>query len=371
MSRQARLGLIMLAGVIAFIGALFVLANRSFLLSDTYTVRAQFNRVAGLQGGATVFYNGISVGRVERVQLPPSPGQPITVTMKIRDNARHLIREDSRAVIQTDGLVGNVIVALTDGTAARPTVEENGFITGVDPLDLSQFSTKALESVQRFDSVTVTLTQIMQDVQRGEGTLGQFLYDERLYEEFLLTGQETRASMRALTGRADALVGVAQQASDGMNSIIQQVQYGDGTISRFLNEDSVYVAFLQASDQFSTISADLSTLTQRFENAAGWASLGAFRFAENMEALKHNFLFKPYFEERGYLEMAPFEIRERALAETFGDLQERERLLLEEERRLEAIRADLRQRGLLPPEALTPRPAAPGTPATTPTGGTR
>ena len=32
---------------------------------------------------------------------------------------------------------------------------------------------------------------------------------------------------------------------------------------------------------------------------------GAFRFAENMEALKHNFLFKPYFEERGYLATYP------------------------------------------------------------------
>ena len=98
---------------------------------------------------------------------------------------------------------------------------------------------------------------------------------------------------------------------------------GDGALARILNEDSVYVALLEASDQFSTISDDLQSITDRFETAAGWGAVGAFRFAENMEALKHNFLFKSYFEDRGYLEMAPFEIREQALSDRTAFLQHR------------------------------------------------
>lgn len=327
MSRQARLGLVVLAGVVLFIALLFILANRTFLLSDTYSIRAEFSRVSGLQTGARVLYNGISVGRVEGINLPTSPGLPISVSMQIKDDAKHLIRTDSRAVIQTDGLVGNVIVALTDGSPSQPVVAENGRITGVDPFQFSTVTDKMFESVARFDSVTITLTNIMQDVQSGQGSLGRFMYDDRLYDETVLTAQELRGALGNIGASADQLVAIAADGASALESVIRKVDSGDGTLSRILNEDSMYVALLQSADQFQAISADLGTITERFETAAGHMAVGAFRFSENMEALKHNFLFKGYFEDRGYLELAPFEIREQAISETYEDLQRWEREL--------------------------------------------
>ncbi len=37
------------------------------------------------------------------------------------------------------------------------------------------------------------------------------------------------------------------------------------------------------------------------------AKIGTEAFAENMEALKHNWLFKKYFEERGYWSKTEYE----------------------------------------------------------------
>ena len=366
MSRQARLGLVVLGGVFFFVLALFVLAQRTFLLSDTYRVKAQFDRVAGLQTGASVFYNGISVGRVERVALPERPGAPIEVDMAIREEAQRLIRRDSRAVIQTDGLVGNVIVSLTAGTEAEPPVAEGGYVTGVNPLSFTDLTDTALSSVARFDSVTITMTQIMRDVQMGtgplsQGTLGRFLHDDQLYNETVLATQETRIALRSLTGQADEIVAIASEASAGINEIIQKVNTGEGTMAKVLNDDDIYQALLLASEEFSAATGDLRAVTDRAEDASNWATLGAFRFAENMEALKHNFLFKSYYEERGYLEKAPFEVRERALAETYRALDQRAQELYELERALEA-----RAAGLDPAVTLTPTPLTP-TPLVVPT----
>ena len=371
MSRTARLGLVVLLGIGAAVVFLFVIASQGNLLARTFEIGASFERVAGLKEGASVFYNGIAVGRVERVALPNAPGEPITVRMQIDEKARNLIREDSRALIQTDGLVGNVIVALTDGTSTTPQVAEGGQIAGVDPFDLSQVSDRLFTSVSRFDSVTVQLAGIMTDVRTGEGSLGRFLYDERLYDESVATTQELQATLRTLSVRADGLLLVAENASAGINSILTKVNTGDGTVARFLNEDEVYTTFLatatqlQASAaQFQSVAADARGITDRFQNAAGWASLGAFRFSENMEALKHNFLFRGYFEDRGYYEMAPFEIREAAISETVGDLQEWERRLYRQQQELDAtrdemarIRAELDRRGIQIPDAAPARPA--------------
>ena len=360
MSRQARLGLIVLGGVVAFMVALFVLANKTFLLSDTYRIRAEFSRVGGLTPGASVQYQGISVGRVETVELPRSPGAPIEVGMAIQDQARHLIRQDSRAVVTSDGLVGNMIVVLQGGSTQEPIVAEGGTVTGVDPLDFSQVSDRLFESVSRFDSVTVSLTGIMTDIRSGEGTLGAFLYDDRLYEETVLTAQETRLALRGLTAEADALVGIASNASEGINEIIQKVNNGNGTMARFLNDDQIYNAMLEASQDFNAAAADVSTVTDRMEDAANWGTLAMFRLSENMEALKENWFFKGYYERRGYREKAPFEIREQALEETYEALEQRERELYEWEQRLseqEQGRSEVGVNTSPPPVRLTPSPA--------------
>ena len=361
MSRQARLGLVVIIGLLSAVAFLFVIASQGNLLADTFSVRASFNQVAGLQKGADVFYNGISVGRVTAVELPRAPGDPITVRMDVDEEARPLIREDSRALIQTDGLVGSVIVSLTDGSPNRPQVADNGQITGVDPFALSEVSDRLFASVSRFDSVTVQLAGIMGDVRTGQGTLGRFLYDEQLYDNTVATTEEFQATLRTFTARADALVSVAENASRGVDQILAKVNTGDGTVARFLNEDDVYTTFLataaqlqEGAAQLQTVSSDIRAVTDRFNQAAGWASLGAFRFSENMEALKHNFLFRGYFEDRNYYEMAPFEVRETAIAETLTDLQEWERRLAQQEREIDRILSELRARGIEVPEAVPP-----------------
>ena len=67
MSRQARVGLVVFLGLGLFFLALFALANRSFLFSNTFYVQSEFSRVSGLQAGGSVQFQGVNVGRVETV----------------------------------------------------------------------------------------------------------------------------------------------------------------------------------------------------------------------------------------------------------------------------------------------------------------
>ncbi|MFW5972871.1 MAG: MlaD family protein [Bacteroidota bacterium] len=337
MSREARVGLLVLAGVFLFLIGLFAIANRTFLLSDTFHVRARFGSVAGLQPGASVQFQGINVGRVESVSLPERPGDRITVTMAIRERARHLVRTNTQAQIKTDGLVGNQIVVLVNPSAVAVggLVDEGDFITGVDPFDLFEITDNMLSSVDRFDAAAETFLQIMTDIQSGEGTLGKIIYDPALYEEFMATTGETRRVLNSLADNAVTLVGLGEQATVGVNSILTKIDQGEGTLAMMLNDPGVYQSLLATSDTLQAVSRDLRSVTSNAENAANWGALGAFRFAELMEAAKHNWLFKRYFEDRGYMERAPFEQRERALNETFEVLEAERRRLLEWEQELE------------------------------------
>ncbi len=346
MSRQARVGILVLGGFALFLLVLFAVANRSFLFSNTFFVKARYSSVAGLSPGAQVQFQGVNVGRVESVQLPSDTGERIVVTMAIKQSAHHLMAQETQAQIKTDGLVGNQIVVLvnppqiTDGA-----IESGDFIIGVEPFDLYEITDMMLSTAAQFDAAASTFQQIMQDVQSGEGTIGRLVYDESLYNEFVQTTSETRRTMNNLADNAGALVTLAEEATRGVSSILGKVDAGEGSIARMINDPAVYERLLATADTLQGISTDLRAITSSAENAANWGALGTFRFAELMEAAKHNWLFKRYFEERGYMELAPFEQRERAISESFREIQQEKRDLLEWEQRLEALEAELRAAG--------------------------
>lgn len=345
MSRNIRLGTFILVGAVIMILALFTIGNRTFLFSDTMTVKTRYSRVAGLQAGASVQYQGINVGRVANVRLPSSPADRIEVSMAITNRASHLIRTTTQAQIKSDGLVGDQIIVLVAAAEPGDPVEEDGFLPGVDPFDLFEISDKAIASVRGFEQVARSFEQIMLDIQKGEGTLGKIVYDPSLYDEMVATANETRRAMNSLAvsgeATAELLVGVADRATTGIESVLQKVESGDGTLARLINDPAIYEAVLASADTLRGIAAELQSMTSVAENAATWGALGSYRFAELMEAAKHNWLFKRYFEERGHLDQAPFEIRERAISESYRQIETRQRELLLWENRLRAMEARL------------------------------
>ncbi len=341
MKGKARVGLVIIIGGGLFFLVVFLVANRSFLFSDRFELRSEFNQVAGLRAGANVQYQGVSVGAVSSVALPVSPGAPIEVTMGISETAQHLIHSRTQAQIKTEGLLGSMIVVLVNpptapGEPAPLPVEKGALIRGVDPFDLFEITDKALASVQRFEQAASSFFLIVDDVREGKGTLGKLVYDPELYNSMVATADETKELLEHLGEDAEALVGLATEATEGVKSIFDKVEHGDGTVARLLNDPEVYHEVLAVSDTLMAIAAATRLLITSAEDAANWGGIGAFRFAELMEAGKHNWLFKRYFEERGYATKAPFEVREEAIAESFRELRQKELELLEWEERLMA-----------------------------------
>lgn len=352
MTRQARVGLLVLAGALLFMVALFTIANRTFLFSDTFFVRSTFYDVSGLLPGAPVRLQGVNVGRVESVRLPERPGNKIVVLMAIREDARPHIRTNTQAQVQTDGLVGSMIVTLVPAPNPTEPVPENGEIPGIEPFSITNVTDQALSVVRRFNEAAEAFQLIMQDVRGGEGTIGRFLYDPALYSSLVQTADETQVLMRRLGQNAEQLVGVAQNATVGLDSLLAKVNYGSGSLALLLNDPRMYETMLRASDTLLTVSSDIRNVTRNAEEMTAWGAVSAFRAAELTEALKENFLFKRYFERRGYTEQAPFEIREQAIRASHQEIEERQRELYEWEQRLRALQATLEARAATLPDSV-------------------
>src|SRR5258706_12746840 len=106
MSSTARLGAFILIALVAFGLMVFWIGDRKFLFASTYHISTPFDNVAGLDEGAPVRAGGVHIGTVERIRLPAQPGDKVTVELELENSTRRVVKKDSIASIETEGLLG-------------------------------------------------------------------------------------------------------------------------------------------------------------------------------------------------------------------------------------------------------------------------
>src|SRR6266542_2225153 len=113
MSREFRLGVFIVAALLIFSGGIFWIGKRQFLFTSTYLLKADFQNVAGLNGGAEVRVAGIHEGTVKQIQLPTRPNEKAHVLMHLAGGTRNVVKQDSVATIRSEGLVGDKFVEIS------------------------------------------------------------------------------------------------------------------------------------------------------------------------------------------------------------------------------------------------------------------
>jgi phospholipid/cholesterol/gamma-HCH transport system substrate-binding protein len=272
-----RTGIFVVFGFLVFVGALFVLGARKQLFSEMYKISATYTDVAGLQEGAFVRIAGINVGSVAKIDLPGAGVDRVRVTFKIRGDARHLIRKGSKAIIDTEGLLGSMIVIITQGSPDSAIVLAGEAIPGQSPIEMRRFSQNIDRVLGNLDLVLVggadvlhTSREILDKVNRGEGSIGALVNSSTLHDTVIFTvGQIRRllatadgtlrgvqGSVASVAGSVDRTLQHYSAAADTLrdvgsefrlagrntNAIIRDLQMGKGTLGRLMTDDSAYVA---------------------------------------------------------------------------------------------------------------------------------
>src|SRR5271156_5126579 len=106
MTRAFRLGVFIVAALLLLGAGVFWIGNQKMMFRSKYRLNAEFPNVAGLIPGSAVRLAGIQEGTVRRIDLPQHPGQKVRVEIELDQRTRQIIRKDSIAAIQAEGLMG-------------------------------------------------------------------------------------------------------------------------------------------------------------------------------------------------------------------------------------------------------------------------
>jgi phospholipid/cholesterol/gamma-HCH transport system substrate-binding protein len=211
MSRVARLGAFIVVTLALLAAGVFVIGSKEYLFRSTYQLKAQFDNVAGLAEGADVQVGGVHSGTVRSIALPHKPGEQVTVIMDLNRSTHEIIKRDSVASIETEGVLGNQFVAISFGSAGQAEVKDGEVIESASPLvlaDLFKKTSGILDSSQKaIDNATLAtahLNSVSAKIDSGEGTVGALVNDKAVYSNLQQTTATLQATMlQAQTGVTD------------------------------------------------------------------------------------------------------------------------------------------------------------------------
>ena len=168
--------------------------------------------MSGLNNGAAVRVGGIHKGTVKQIQLPSGPTGGMTVVMEIEQSTRKVIKQDSVAAIQTEGLLGNKYVEISFGSAEAPAVHTGDTIRSAPPVDIADLVRQThevlgatQEAVSNVQESTAHLKEISSKIDSGQGTLGALVNDKTAYRQLTAATAQAKAGAAAFQENMTAL----------------------------------------------------------------------------------------------------------------------------------------------------------------------
>jgi phospholipid/cholesterol/gamma-HCH transport system substrate-binding protein len=292
---QLKVGLMAIAAL-AILGFLIFLMSgaRGFFTSktDIYTFLNDSEAVAE---ASPVTLNGITVGEVSKVQLSgsPQPNRFVKITLAVETKFLPAIPVDSQAEMAAANLLGTKYINIKKGKSAQ-TVQAGAEIASSESAELEDVFRQSSQTLGALQNVVNKLSDIIDQVQVGKGTIGKLFVDPALYNSLLGISdkfgslasdlQTTLSSSNNSVGKLlndkgalyDDIHGIVTQANGvvtQINTAVDGINSGKGTLGQLAQNPALF-------DDYRQIATDLHQLLAGIQ--AGQGTVGKLLKSDEM-----------------------------------------------------------------------------------------
>jgi len=291
--------------------AAYLIGSQQNLFGNTISIHTTFKNVSGLQKGNNVRYSGIIIGTVSGIEMENDT--TIRVRMLIEENMREHIKTNAVAAIATDGLVGSMIINIIPGDGVAPLVKSGDEIQSLSRIATADMLSTLSVTNENAALLTEDLLKVTASLKDGKGTLGRLLNDTLLARDL----QETLTNLKNASSGANTTIQELNNIIKGIDiehsalGILLKDSLSGKQIRTFIenleassikiqsitqNIDSLSASITKGDGALNYLATD-TVLVNQMQGTMQNVEQGVERFNDNMEALKHNFLFRRYFRK--------------------------------------------------------------------------
>lgn len=310
-TQKMRLGIFVIIGLMLFVLAIYFIGEKQKMFGETNELSAVFNNVSGLQLGNNVRYSGINVGTVRGISMINDT--TIRVDMIIDKTVFKHIKKNAVATIGSDGLVGNMIINITPGENTISAVEPGDIIKSVNRIRTDDILSTLNVTNQNAALLTVDLLKITKEITQGKGTVGLLINDtimgsdlKQTLRYLKLTSKGTSESVAKLNeliaslNNKDNVIGVLKDTAvaNKIKTIVSSLERSSNGINKVVTNLNATITNVKDGKGALNYLSNDPELVRKIDSTMTNINQASFRLNEDLEALKHNFLFRGYFKKQ-------------------------------------------------------------------------
>ena len=239
MSREIKVGALVLASLVVLMAGIFLIGEKSNLFARKNRYFVRFETVSGLATGNPVQLNGVNVGDVTEIVLPRDVTKTLlTVWVSVDRRYQSRVRRDSVARIKTLGLLGDKYIEITSGSPTSDVVPDGGQISAAPATDVDKLIASGGDVVENVVAISYSLRSILTRREAGEGLLGELTTDN----------EAGRRAKQALLGSLESL-----------DSISTKIDDGEGTLGALVNDSLLAARMSSALTRIETLLGSLES----------------------------------------------------------------------------------------------------------------
>jgi phospholipid/cholesterol/gamma-HCH transport system substrate-binding protein len=235
-----RVGLLVVASIVTLIVLILAVSGDISFFTSRKTYYTELAGAEGLKVGDEVRLAGVRVGTVKAVDFTEVPldqtaKSSVRVELVIEgEEAQERVRSDSRAILRQLGLLGGQYVNITPGTQGNPILREGDTIPGLKEVSISEVVESSDDVLAGFKQLTNKLNEITDTINNGEGTIGRFINDESFY-----------LNLNKVTLEAQELV--------------RRIREGEGTAGKLINDPKLYEDIRSSVNELQAVANQISS----------------------------------------------------------------------------------------------------------------
>ncbi|MCF8298760.1 MAG: MlaD family protein [Saprospiraceae bacterium] len=199
---KLRLGLFVAGGLALFVLAIFIIGKQKNLFNPVIKLTTTFYNVSGLQVGNNIRFSGINVGIVDNIKIIND--STVSVDMLIRKEIKQFIKSDCQVAIGSEGLIGDRLLIITQGSFNSPLVKAGQYLTSIEPIETDAIMTSLQITADNAAIISYQLAEIMISINSGDGTLGRLIRDSTLAKNINMTMVNLKKSSKGLNENMNA-----------------------------------------------------------------------------------------------------------------------------------------------------------------------
>jgi phospholipid/cholesterol/gamma-HCH transport system substrate-binding protein len=297
LSREVKTGIIVVAGIIAFIFGLSYLKS-SPLFENNKTFYAVYDNVGGLQPGTQVSINGYNVGNVTSIKFKDSSGK-LLVTISI--NNEFEFSENSVAELFDTGIIGGKGVQIVPVFDQAPMAKSGDTLksqikpglTELVQQKLTPLQMKVEGAVSHADSLLMNVNQILDDptknkLQETIVSLNELVrafkgsadnlnvllennktqLDSSLKNVSKITSNFSQLSDSLVSADLGGTLSEFQSTVIKLNGILSKIENGEGSLGKLSKDEALYDNLAAASRELDLLLQDFRLNPKRYVNVS-------------------------------------------------------------------------------------------------------